>query len=67
GYTMDKEGLLNNYAVEPEMYYEVPGDAREVAAEEKAERLQELREINADKTGLLTEDFDKRGRGPGMI
>jgi hypothetical protein len=49
------------------MYYEVPGDAREVAAEEKAERLQELREINADKTGLLTEDFDKRGRGPGMI
>ena len=67
GSTMDKEGLLNNYAVEPEMYYEVPGDAREVAAEEKAERLQELREINADKTGLLTEDFDKRGRGPGMI
>ena len=57
GYIMDKEGLLNNYAVEPEMYYEVPGDAREVAAEEKAERLQELREINADKTGLLTENF----------
>ncbi|HCQ20164.1 MAG: hypothetical protein ACK5WC_15935 [Aphanizomenon sp.] len=67
GYTMDKEGLLNNYAVEPEMYYEVPGDAREVAAEEKAERLQELREINADKTGLLTENFDRRGKGSGMI
>ncbi|MBD2033720.1 hypothetical protein H6F86_02220 [Phormidium sp. FACHB-592] len=28
GYTVDKEGLLNNYAVEPEMYYETPGDAR---------------------------------------
>ena len=67
GYTMDKEGLLNNYAVEPEMYYEVPGDAREVAAEEKAERLQELREINADKTGILTENFDRRGKGSGMI
>jgi hypothetical protein len=67
GYTMDKEGLLNNYAVEPEMYYEVPGDARKVAAEEKAERLQELREINADKTGLLTENFDRRGKGSGMI
>ena len=67
GYTMDKEGLLNNYAVEPEMYYEVPGDAREVAAEAKAERLQELREINADKTGLLTENFDRRGKGSGMI
>ena len=67
GYTMDKEGLLNNYAVEPEMYYEVPGDAREIAEQEKAERIQELREVNADKTGLLTEDFDKRGKGPGMI
>ncbi|MBE9251107.1 hypothetical protein IQ226_18620 [Dolichospermum sp. LEGE 00240] len=67
GYTMDKEGLLNNYAVEPEMYYEVPGDAREVAEQEKAERIQELREVNEDKTGLLTEDFDKRGKGPGII
>ncbi len=26
GFTMDKEGLVNNYAVEPEMYVEVPGD-----------------------------------------
>ncbi|MBJ7295714.1 MAG: hypothetical protein PX483_03990 [Nostocales cyanobacterium LE14-WE4] len=67
GYTVDKEGLLNNYPVEPEMYYEVPGDAREIAEQEKAERIQELREVNADKTGLLTEDFDKRGKGPGMI
>ena len=67
GYTVDKEGLLNNYPVEPEMYYEVPGDAREIAEQEKAERIQELREVNADKTGLLTEDFYKRGKGPGMI
>jgi hypothetical protein len=28
GFTMDKEGLVNNYAIEPEMYYEVPGDLR---------------------------------------
>jgi hypothetical protein len=67
GYTVDQEGLVNNYPVEPEMYYEVPGDAREIAAQEKAERIQELREINEDKTGLLTEEFDKRGRGPGII
>ena len=67
GYTVDKEGLLNNYAVEPEMYYEVPGDAQEAAEEDKAERIQELREVNEDKTGLLTEDFDKRGKGPGII
>jgi hypothetical protein len=67
GYTVDKEGLVNNYPVEPEMYYEVPGDAREIAEKEKAQRIEELREVNEDKTGLLTEDSDKRGRGPGMI
>jgi hypothetical protein len=27
GAAIDNEGLLNNYAVEPEMYYEQPGDA----------------------------------------
>ncbi len=27
GAAIDNEGLLNNYAVEPEMYYENPGDA----------------------------------------
>lgn len=27
GAAVDNEGLLNNYAVEPEMYYERPGDA----------------------------------------
>lgn len=26
GVTLDSEGLLNNYAVEPEMYYEKSGD-----------------------------------------
>jgi hypothetical protein len=26
GYTVDKEGLANNYATEPEMYSETPGD-----------------------------------------
>ena len=29
GYTVDQEGLANNYATEPEMYYETPGDAQE--------------------------------------
>lgn len=28
GHTMDSEGLANNYAIEPEMYYETPGDAQ---------------------------------------
>lgn len=26
GYTVDKEGLVNNYASEPEIYSEIPGD-----------------------------------------
>ncbi|MHC5723934.1 MAG: hypothetical protein ACYTXY_07175 [Nostoc sp.] len=67
GYTVDKEGLLNNYAVEPEMYYEEPGDARKQAAEETAQRVEELGEINQDEEGKLTEKGDKRGRGPGII
>ncbi|QLE40135.1 hypothetical protein FD723_06465 [Nostoc sp. C052] len=67
GYTVDKEGLLNNYAVEPEIYYEQPGDARQQAAEERAERIEELGEINQDEEGKLTENSDNRGRGPGVI
>lgn len=26
GYTVDNEGLVNNYAIEPEMYVNEPGD-----------------------------------------
>jgi hypothetical protein len=29
GYTVDREGLANNYAIEPEMYVETPGDLEE--------------------------------------
>jgi hypothetical protein len=58
GYTVDKEGLLNNYAIEPEMYVEVPGDLREQEEAEAAERREELKEINEHKPG---------GKGPGVI
>jgi len=67
GYTVDKEGLLNNYAVEPEMYYETPGDASKTAAADEAARVEELAEINEDKQGELSETTDKRGRGPGAV
>jgi hypothetical protein len=68
GYTVDNEGLINNYAVEPEMYYEVPGDARQVAEEDERLRMQELQEINdEDEEGKLTMDGDKRGKGTGVI
>ncbi|WP_066424439.1 hypothetical protein [Anabaena sp. 4-3] len=67
GYTVDKEGLLNNYPIEPEMYYEVPGDATQKAEEDAAARMQELAEVNEDKEGELTEQNDVRGKGPGLI
>ena len=67
GYTVDQEGLLNNYAVEPEMYYEEPGDARKQGAADSAQRIQELGEVNQDEEGKLTENSDTRGRGPGML
>lgn len=53
---MDREGLMNNYAIEPEMYVEVPGDLREKQEAEAAERLEELKEVNREG-----------GKGPGII
>ncbi|MGB3655196.1 MAG: hypothetical protein WBA41_28875 [Rivularia sp. (in: cyanobacteria)] len=67
GYTVDKEGLVNNYAVEPEMYYEEPGDAKAIAEKEAAQRAEELEEVNQDKDGDLTMEADTRGKGPGVI
>ena len=46
GYTIDREGLANNYAIEPEMYYEVPGDMAADQAAEKEQRAEEIKDIN---------------------
>lgn len=68
GYTVDKEGLLNNYAIEPEMYYEVPGDAKAQEEQLAAERAKELKEINeTDERGKLSLGGDARGKGVGRI
>lgn len=67
GYTTDREGLINNYAIEPEMYVNEPGDLREKEAQLKAERAGELSEANQDKEGQLSTEKDSRGRGPGII
>lgn len=67
GYTVDKEGLIDNFAIEPEMYVNEPGDLRAKEEEEKAQRLEEFKEINEDKEGQLTMDSDQRGKGPGII
>jgi hypothetical protein len=68
GYTVDKEGLVNNFAIEPEMYVNEPGDLRQKEDELAAERAQEVAEVNdTDKQGELTADHDSRGKGTGII
>lgn len=67
GYTVDKEGLLNNYAIEPEMYYETPGDARQQEDAEHDERAHEYADVNQESGGKLTDETDDRGRGPGIV
>ena len=56
GQTVDREGLANNYAVEPEMYYEEPGDRKEIKEAEEAERKEELKDINTSG-----------GKGVGLV
>ena len=56
GQTVDREGLANNYATEPEMYYEERGDRQEKKEAEKAERAEELKDVNTSG-----------GKGVGMI
>jgi hypothetical protein len=67
GATVDQEGLANNYAVEPEMYYETPGDRTAMMEAEKAERQKTLKELNEDEEGKLTEEGDRRHKGQGII
>ncbi len=56
GYTMDREGRLNNFAIEPEMYVNEPGDRHEALAEEAEVEAAKRAEVN-----------HPGGRGPGMI
>lgn len=67
GATVDQEGLANNYAVEPEIYYDVPGDRQAEEAQDTANRAEELAEVNHDKEGELTTGGDRRGKGTGII
>ena len=67
GYTVDQDGLVNNYAVEPEMYFNEPGDYTEQQAAQAAARAHELQELSEDEAGQLTPEHDFRHKGPGMI
>lgn len=67
GATVDQEGLANNYAMEPEMYVDEPGDLRQQEEELAAERAQVLEDLKQDKQGELTTEHDTRGKGPGAV
>ncbi|HEY9769458.1 MAG TPA: hypothetical protein V6C71_13345 [Coleofasciculaceae cyanobacterium] len=67
GYTIDQEGLLNNYAVETEAYICEPGDLRQKELELKAKRRRELQELSEDEEGKLTMEHDWRHKGPELI
>jgi hypothetical protein len=69
GYTVDKEGLVNNYPIEPEMYINEPGDLREKEEAEAQERARLLAELKEQKNeqGQLTMEADTRSKGPGII
>lgn len=67
GYTVDREGLLNNYAVEPELYINEPGDLQQQTEAAASQRRHELEELQEDETGKLTTEHDLRHKGPGLI
>ncbi len=68
GYTVDQEGLLNNYAIEPEMYINVPGDLRKEAFAEAIEASDYAHELkDLDEDGKLTIEHDWRQKGPGLL
>lgn len=59
GYTVDQEGLVNNYAVEPPMYINEPGDLDEA---EKANAERRAADRKAMESG-----HDFHHKGPGII
>jgi hypothetical protein len=68
GYTMNSEGLINNFAVEPEMYIEEPGDLREEQQEIAEDRQQTMSDVNqTSEQGKLSVEADERGKGVGVI
>jgi hypothetical protein len=67
GATVDQEGLANNYAIEPEMYVDEPGDLRQEEEELAAERAEAIEEAKQGGEGKLSMEGDKRGKGPGLV
>ena len=67
GYTIDQEGLMNNYAVEPPMYINEPGDLADAEVAVAKQRAADRKALAEDEEGKLTMTHDWRHKGPGMI
>ncbi len=67
GYTVDQEGLINNYAIEPEMYINEPGDLREEEEALAAEQARARAELSESEAGRLTMEQDTRHKGQGLV
>jgi hypothetical protein len=67
GYSIDQEGLVNNYAIEPEMYIHEPGDLAAENQQRHLQRVHEIQDLGESEEGKLTMEHDWRHRGPGMI
>jgi hypothetical protein len=67
GYSVDQEGLINNYAIEPEMYVQEPGDLKAQENQLQQQRSDEVHDLGESEEGRLTMEHDWRHRGPGLI
>jgi hypothetical protein len=67
GYTVDQEGLINNYAVEPPMYINEPGDLDDERNSEHERQVRDRKALSEDEEGKLTMEHDWRHKGPGLI
>lgn len=67
GYTVDQEGLINNYAVEAPMYINEPGDLAEEEAAVAKQRAAERKALSKDADGNLSPNTNWQHKGPGVI
>ena len=67
GYTVDQEGLINNYAVEAPMYLNEPGDLAEEEAVVAKQRAAERKALSKDAEGHLSPNTNWQHKGPGVI
>ena len=67
GYTVDQEGLINNYAVEPKMYINEPGDLDEEQGFVAYQKAANFKSLTQNEKGEVAKTRDWNNRGPGVI